>query len=338
MTLPLEEWERMRDWLQGFTQIEAYHDSRHPGRFAFRVEGDAPGESRGYHFAIREEEVFGYPGGWREFLILKGKEVLRAFRDAGWTPPEPPAPTEASWTEPTSFRDEYASRSVSIISLDSYIGCFEYVRPSGIQHPRRQERGALSANVVQSWCEENGYTEPEIVDGRLWAFPPNGVMPVPISLPAMVDARRQNPSGEPVQRRRSSLRGISRSMLEVRDRCDPVLTIPEIRERLGLSPSRVDFLTPEANPRGSGRTTEMLLDAVMEAQVSPVVVVGHSLRYTRDLQHRAAEMCEVIGCPVERIVFVDYFATNREEARRIRGECVSVNVEVFFDHHVFELS
>lgn len=31
---------------------------------------------------------------------------------------------------------------------------------------------------VQTWCDENGYSEPQQVDGHWWAFPPNGVMQI----------------------------------------------------------------------------------------------------------------------------------------------------------------
>ncbi|MEM6403343.1 MAG: hypothetical protein AAF757_24455 [Cyanobacteria bacterium P01_D01_bin.116] len=34
--------------------------------------------------------------------------------------------------------------------------------------------------ICQQWCQENGYTEPFYRNGELWAFPPNGVMPVKI--------------------------------------------------------------------------------------------------------------------------------------------------------------
>ncbi|MGD1913414.1 MAG: hypothetical protein ACFB2X_21995 [Rivularia sp. (in: cyanobacteria)] len=35
-------------------------------------------------------------------------------------------------------------------------------------------------HICQQWCQENGYTEPFYRNGELWAFPPNGVMPVKI--------------------------------------------------------------------------------------------------------------------------------------------------------------
>ena len=34
--------------------------------------------------------------------------------------------------------------------------------------------------ICQQWCQEKGYTEPFYRNGELWAFPPNGVMPVKI--------------------------------------------------------------------------------------------------------------------------------------------------------------
>jgi hypothetical protein len=32
--------------------------------------------------------------------------------------------------------------------------------------------------VASLWCEENGYTETFWAEGRLWAFPKGGVMPI----------------------------------------------------------------------------------------------------------------------------------------------------------------
>lgn len=36
------------------------------------------------------------------------------------------------------------------------------------------------ADRVAQWCEGSGYTDPFHQEGRWWAFPPNGVMPVAI--------------------------------------------------------------------------------------------------------------------------------------------------------------
>lgn len=38
----------------------------------------------------------------------------------------------------------------------------------------------LIPRQIEQYCTENGYTEPQWVDGRWWAFPCNGVMPVPL--------------------------------------------------------------------------------------------------------------------------------------------------------------
>ena len=39
---------------------------------------------------------------------------------------------------------------------------------------------AAIEDICQEWCQENGYTEPFYRNGELWAFPPDGVMPVKI--------------------------------------------------------------------------------------------------------------------------------------------------------------
>lgn len=40
-------------------------------------------------------------------------------------------------------------------------------------------RTALQA-TCQAWCHEQGYSDPFRHNGMWWAFPPNGVIPLPI--------------------------------------------------------------------------------------------------------------------------------------------------------------
>ena len=40
--------------------------------------------------------------------------------------------------------------------------------------------GEAIRGVCIAWCEEHDYSEPFCRDGEWWAFPPNGVMPIPI--------------------------------------------------------------------------------------------------------------------------------------------------------------
>lgn len=47
---------------------------------------------------------------------------------------------------------------------------------------------------VQEWCLKHGHTEPFLHEGQWWAFPPNGVNPVPL----------------PIQQRRSDIRSSPR--------------------------------------------------------------------------------------------------------------------------------
>ncbi|UBF25146.1 hypothetical protein K9N68_26475 [Kovacikia minuta CCNUW1] len=37
-----------------------------------------------------------------------------------------------------------------------------------------------SAQWIEEWCQDNGWTDWFMECSRYWAFPPNGVMPVPI--------------------------------------------------------------------------------------------------------------------------------------------------------------
>lgn len=38
---------------------------------------------------------------------------------------------------------------------------------------------------VSDWCTTNGYTDPFLQEGCWWAFPPNGVMPLPLEIRAL---------------------------------------------------------------------------------------------------------------------------------------------------------
>jgi hypothetical protein len=39
----------------------------------------------------------------------------------------------------------------------------------------------LYAKLVKQWCDDNGFTEPELAGNQWWAIPEDGVLPVPIS-------------------------------------------------------------------------------------------------------------------------------------------------------------
>ncbi len=36
---------------------------------------------------------------------------------------------------------------------------------------------------VQAYCRENGFTEPQFVDGKWWGFPPHSAIPIPLEVP-----------------------------------------------------------------------------------------------------------------------------------------------------------
>ena len=40
---------------------------------------------------------------------------------------------------------------------------------------------------LTNYCNNHGYTDPEFIEGQWWAFPPNGVMSVPIPRPQPTD-------------------------------------------------------------------------------------------------------------------------------------------------------
>jgi hypothetical protein len=42
---------------------------------------------------------------------------------------------------------------------------------------------------IMSWCAENGFTEPQIVDGKVWAYSSLSVMPVPIGMTIKKDVK-----------------------------------------------------------------------------------------------------------------------------------------------------
>lgn len=46
--------------------------------------------------------------------------------------------------------------------------------------PQYPNLGAAIQGVCQTWCQAHGYRDPFCRNGEWWAFPPQGVMPVPI--------------------------------------------------------------------------------------------------------------------------------------------------------------
>jgi len=65
-------------------------------------------------------------------------------------------------------------RNVPMNSADQLRGFDAWME----KHPFAERQKEL----VMRKCEEIGYTEPFFQEGRWWAFPPNGVMPVAIDL------------------------------------------------------------------------------------------------------------------------------------------------------------
>ena len=48
---------------------------------------------------------------------------------------------------------------------------------SNLRYP---DLAAAIKDVCQKWCQQNGYPEPFYRNGELWAFPPDGVIPIKI--------------------------------------------------------------------------------------------------------------------------------------------------------------
>jgi hypothetical protein len=44
---------------------------------------------------------------------------------------------------------------------------------------------------IQNWCQENGWTELFMERREYWAFPPHGVMPMPIPVQALKQIKEQ---------------------------------------------------------------------------------------------------------------------------------------------------
>lgn len=58
-----------------------------------------------------------------------------------------------------------------------------YERSLNCQHIALKQFYQLDEALAQEWCDANGYTELHLKDdapNKLWAYPPNGVMPVPL--------------------------------------------------------------------------------------------------------------------------------------------------------------
>lgn len=117
------------------------------------------------------------------------------------------------------------------------------------------------------------------------------------------------------------------------------LTDTDIRERLGLLP-HLDFLksayfnerhdahlkwlrvykavTPSAEDflRGSGRTTEMLIKALIAlSEGDKVTVVGYDSKYTRTLLNDLVNRAGFLGLPTENIVMMQEFSRYNDYQR-----------------------
>jgi hypothetical protein len=129
----------------------------------------------------------------------------------------------------------------------------------------------------------------------------------------------------------------------------------EIRERLGLLP-RLDFLksaafnerrdahlkwlrvykavTPSAEDflRGSGRTTEMLIKALIAlSEGDKVTVVGYDSEYTRTLLNDLVNRAGFLGLPTENIVMMQEFS-RYNDYQRGRGYSLPP-IKIFHDHY-----
>jgi lambda repressor-like predicted transcriptional regulator len=107
-----------------------------------------------------------------------------------------------------------------------------------------------------------------------------------------------------------------------------MLTETEIAFRLGLKPWEV--MQEKAQnygvyPRGSGRTTRMLVAAVAAAQTERVAIAAHTNTLARNYARQARQMCDAVGINPTNIVGHCRFRTVSKEVRE-------TDVKVFYDH------
>lgn len=96
------------------------------------------------------------------------------------------------------------------------------------------------------------------------------------------------------------------------------LTFDQARDRLGFMPFD-EFARRHRDKRGSGRTTKMLVEAVVASQNETVAIRAYSPRYTDDLVARARQMAVMLNLDPKRI----------EVATAPRG----IAATVFLDHY-----
>jgi hypothetical protein len=92
----------------------------------------------------------------------------------------------------TGSLSDYARRIAKIVkSKEIAIGHSRYSIEEGMQQIDNLIRDTRSRCLrltdnsdecleeqVKKWCDQNGYSDPQQVDGQWWAFPPNGVMQI----------------------------------------------------------------------------------------------------------------------------------------------------------------
>lgn len=138
-------------------------------------------------------------GSERERLLLERCEQMvrsdrpRVFIDdveCRWTPmsSEYISATEIEQARgslaPRHFAEEYLDASEiwrdRVIQEDLQRLLIEELWPIRESVPTKKQ--GLHCDRVAQWCEANGYTDPFLQERQWWAFPPNGVMPVPLAI------------------------------------------------------------------------------------------------------------------------------------------------------------
>lgn len=111
-----------------------------------------------------------------------------------------------------------------------------------------------------------------------------------------------------------------------------------VQVQLGLVPdilmSPRGRTTASSEGRGSGRTTKMLIGALVAAATGrDVVIVAHTERYARQLERRWREMAESVGLPQARLVKVSGRLPRLDDPW-MRGRA-GATPAVFIDHFVW---
>lgn len=107
-------------------------------------------------------------------------------------------------------------------------------------------------------------------------------------------------------------------------------TVESLRMELGLQEPHSYIENHRHGGQCMGKTTLLLLEAVVESQYREVLILGFCSRYTMQLQAKARMMALQVDLPIKNIIMKAAYYKDKDQLHHL---IAGKNCKVFIDHY-----